>query len=624
MNDVLAPFKAVLPEGIFGVTSWDKCTSLGAGSSPVTLLEPQDAETLLKIVKIARENNRRVFILGGGFNVAGTDTVPEDTVFLHLPGKGEFSRLEIVEKDGKSCLVSCGGANTLRSLLTFALKEGYGGASGLSGIPGTLGGAVAMNAGANGVSVSDFLVSVTVLPLCPGGEITTMPREEISFAYRSAPDIRDNMVVLSALFRFPKVEKEAEEALFREESHRRAAAPAGRSAGSIFRNPRRGAPAGKLLDDCGCKNWEEGAFVVSPAHANWIVRKKDYAGPALEKDLRTLMERLQKKAAEEFDTALVPEIRFVRHASLNKEANKAVKVLVLKGGTSSEREVSLESGAAVAAALREASYNVKEYDIREFALTPEMTDWADVVFPVLHGGEGEGGGIQKMLEDAGIRFTASGSAACRVLMDKIVSKKIMDKAGIPNAKSVVITDPNSPMPRNLKLPLVVKPAAEGSTFGIGVVHKEEEWKGAMDLVFRYGKEALVEEFFKGVEATVGVLDGQALPVIEIRFESEIYDYDAKYEHKFSHTQYLCPPQGIPEALQKRLREAALSFYRATGARDILRVDMIANVETGAYCVLEGNTIPGCTANSLVPKAARVAGISFPELCSRLVQAALSR
>ncbi|MBR2363846.1 MAG: D-alanine--D-alanine ligase, partial [Lentisphaeria bacterium] len=620
----LAPFRAVLPERVFKNTFWNECTSLGAGSSPVTLLQPQNENELLLCVELARRNNIKLFVLGGGFNIAGTDEVPERTAFLRLPKEGAFSELEFIEKNDSFSLVRCGSANTLRSLLFFALKDGYGGASGLSGIPGTLGGAVAMNAGANGVCVSEFIDSVKVLPLCPGGEITVLPGKEIAFAYRSAPDIRDNMVILEAVLRFPKVDREKEEELFAIEAQRRSMAPAGRSAGSVFRNPRKGPPAGKLLDDCNCKNWEEGAFMVSPSHANWIIRKKDYNGPALEKDLRTLVHRLQKAAAEKFDTALVPEIRFVRHAGMDAEAHHAVKVLVVMGGTSSERDVSLESGRAVANALREASYNVREYDIKDFVLTDEMTDWADVVFPVLHGGEGEGGGIQKMFEDAGIRFTASGSTACRIIMDKVISKKIMDKAGIPNAKSVVVTSKEAPMPEELKLPLIVKPAAEGSTFGIAVVHNAGEWKGAMDLVFQYGKVALVEEFFKGVETTVGVLDGQALPVIEIRFESEIYDYDAKYEHKFSNTQYLCPPQNIPEDMQAKLREAALNFYRATGARDILRVDIIADVENGTLCVLEGNTIPGCTANSLVPKAAKKAGISFPELCSRLVCAALSR
>ena len=304
--------------------------------------------------------------------------------------------------------------------------------------------------------------------------------------------------------------------------------------------------------------------------------------------------------------------------------NKDIRVLVVKGGVSSERDVSLESGGAVAAALREGGYDVREYDIKTFELTEEMRSWAHVVFPVLHGGEGEGGDLQEMFEKASIAFVASSSASCRLIMDKGASKKIMDEKGIPNAKWEIVTSPEAPVPTALSFPLIVKPVLEGSTFGIKVVHNEGEWKESLRFAFQYGNEILVEEFFRGVETTVGILDGEVLPVIEIEFESEIYDFDAKYEHKISHTQYYCPPKNIGEALQKKIREAALEFYRVTGARDILRVDVLADPVSNTVCVLEGNTIPGCTANSLVPKAARAAGITFPELCSRLVRSAYKR
>lgn len=304
--------------------------------------------------------------------------------------------------------------------------------------------------------------------------------------------------------------------------------------------------------------------------------------------------------------------------------NKDIRVLVVKGGVSSEREVSLESGGAVANALREGGYDVREYDIKEFTLTQEMLSWAHVVFPVLHGGEGEGGALQEMFEKANIAFVASGSESCRLIMDKGASKKVMDEKGIPNAKWEIITSKDAPVPGNLSFPMIVKPVSEGSTFGIRVVHNESEWSEALAFSFRYGNEILAEEFFKGVETTVGILDGEALPVIEIQFESEIYDYDAKYEHKISDTKYLCPPETLSLALQDKIRKAALDFYKVTGARDILRVDVLADPVKDAICVLEGNTIPGCTANSLVPKAAKAAGISFPELCSRLVRSAYKR
>jgi D-alanine-D-alanine ligase and related ATP-grasp enzymes len=209
-------------------------------------------------------------------------------------------------------------------------------------------------------------------------------------------------------------------------------------------------------------------------------------------------------------------------------------------------------------------------------------------------------------------------------MDKVASKKLMDLHGIPNAKYLVINQPSDEIPAGLRLPLIVKPANEGSTFGLTLVESADDWKKAMDLVFRYGNEALVEEFFEGVETTAAILDGRPLPVVEIRPPGKIYDYDAKYTHKQGETLYLCPPKSIPEELQKKIQETALKFYEVSGAEEILRVDVLASLKDGSICVLEGNSIPGCTSSSLVPKAAKTAGIPFPEFCSMMVSAATKR
>ena len=306
-----------------------------------------------------------------------------------------------------------------------------------------------------------------------------------------------------------------------------------------------------------------------------------------------------------------------------KMREKPLNVLVLKGGCSSEREVSLESGHAIAGALREKGYSVSEYDIRELALSPEMKA-ADIVWPVLHGGFGEDGRIQKLLEEAGIPFVGSGSAACALIMNKIASKKLMNANGIPNAKFAVIDRKNSAIPAGLKFPLVVKPVSEGSTYGLSVVDSPAEWNKALELVFQYGEEALVEEFFEGVEVTLGMISGKALPMIEIRYTTKVYDYDAKYLHKTCETQYLCHAPSVPEPIQEKLRAASLKFFELSNAKDILRTDMMVNVKTGDFIMLEGNAIPGCTANSLVPKAAKAMGMSFPDMCALLLEGAAAR
>ena len=598
--------------------SWDRYTTLGAGSAPFLLAEPVNMQDALNVVRIAYSLRKTVFPLGKGTNIVGSDTPVPDLVFLKLPAASEFGRLELLPGG----MVRAGAACSLLDVIRFAAEHALGGASALCGIPGSLGGALAMNAGAMGSSLSDFLVSAKGIMLGKEPRLREYPVEDLGLSYRSSPAIRGKVLVTELLLRFLPVGADEEKERIAAELARRSKAPKGRSAGSVFRNPAPDSPAGKLLEGAGCKGLRFGGYMVSEAHANWIVKAGNDI-PGKESDFSMLVSEMIRRVQLKYNTALQPEVRFVNMVATKKE-NTPSRILVLKGGVSSEREVSLESGKAVADALREAGYDVREYDIRELAVTPEMKDWADVVWPVLHGGYGEDGRIQKMLEDTGISFVGSGSAACCLIMDKVASKKLMDLHGIPNAKYAVLTEPSQTIPEGMKLPVIVKPANEGSTFGIRLVETENDWKKAMELVFRYGDTALVEEFFKGVETTVGIIDGKALPVIEIRYAGKIYDYDAKYTHALGDTEYFCPPRNVPEELQRKIQAAALKFYEISGAEEILRVDVLASVEDDSICVLEGNSIPGCTANSLVPKAGRAAGISFPELCSMLVKAAFRR
>ena len=300
-----------------------------------------------------------------------------------------------------------------------------------------------------------------------------------------------------------------------------------------------------------------------------------------------------------------------------------MKVLVLKGGVSAEREVSLISGANVAEALEKAGFEVRQYDIRKLEITEDMK-WADVVYPVLHGGFGEDGRLQKMLEDANIPFVGCSSKACEIAMDKIESKKVMDQIGIGNARYAVITDANEPVPAHLQLPLIVKPNREGSTFGLTLVEKPEDWSNALTKALTYDDKVLVEEYIQGIESTVGVLLGKPLPLVEIHCPGKLYDYDAKYTHAAGETQYLCPPQHIPEHLQQKAQEAAIAFAREIHAETLLRVDVIIRLSDEKIFVLEGNALPGCTESSLLPKAAAVAGIDFVSLCSGLVRHAQNK
>ncbi len=592
---------------------WADHTSMGAGSSEFFLAEPATMDELSRLLDFLREKRIGFYPIGDGTNLIGSDR-PLDRIVIRLTG--EFRSCSISGTE-----VSAGGGCRLGSMIAAAAAAGLGGAAGLSGIPGTIGGALRMNAGANGVETADFLRYVEYL-LPESGEMARSEIRREEWSYRTSPLPEDGIIV-RAVFEFKRVEAEQEKRLIAfERERRRRVTPKGRSAGSVFRNPSGSLSAGLLLEKAGCKSLEHNGLLVSPEHANWIV---NFQKNVSESDCTALAVTMASRVKAASGAGLKTELRFVNMESKQKIDSVAapLKILLLKGGTSAEREVSLISGAAVAKALREAGHTVEEYDITELKVTEAMRR-ADVVYPVLHGGFGEDGQLQKLLEEAGIKFVGSASQACIDIMDKITSKKIMEANGIRTPKSLIVTDVSAPFPEEMGLPLIVKPPKEGSTFGLTLVTDPSQWRGALELSFRHGAPALVEEYIKGVEATVGILDGKPLPLIEIRYPGLLYDYDAKYTHAHGETQYLCPPTGISEKAQKEAQDFALRFYHAVGARDMLRVDVIVSEKDDSVWVLEGNGLPGCTPSSLLPKAAQTAGISFPEMCSRLARAAAER
>ena len=303
-------------------------------------------------------------------------------------------------------------------------------------------------------------------------------------------------------------------------------------------------------------------------------------------------------------------------------ATRSWRVAVLKGGPSSEREVSLHSGEAVAAALAHAGHRVFEIDVTEWAL-PELPD-VDVVFPALHGPFGEDGGVQGALEERGIAYVGSGVEASKLMMDKLRTKDAVRSHGVPTPNSVRVDAPDAPPDHGLQYPLIVKPNGQGSSLGMTKLTRPSGWwRRALNRAFVLDSCVLAEEFVSGVEVTAGIILGEALPVIEIvPPKGHMFDYDAKYEYKNGHTRYHCPPKTVDEAVQAAVQRLALTAYDVLGARDLLRVDFIVD-EGGTPWFLEANSIPGFTGTSLVPKAAKAMGIDFPELCSRLVRASAS-
>jgi D-alanine-D-alanine ligase len=296
------------------------------------------------------------------------------------------------------------------------------------------------------------------------------------------------------------------------------------------------------------------------------------------------------------------------------------KIGVLAGGTSSEREISLKSGRAVYDALKKAGVDAYLIDIRDEAYDVKKYDPIDVAFIALHGRFGEDGSIQAILEHAGIPYTGSGPKASKLAIDKIAAKDIFIKNGIPVPRYIVFEKSSYDIKKALPLgfPVVVKPQREGSSIGLSIAKDIPGLEEAMKKAFEYGPRILLEEYIEGRELTVGVLDDEPLPVIEIVAKKGVYDYMAKYDDP--ETKYLVPAPVEKADFEKAKRLGKLS-HRALGCRSFSRTDMMMD-KRGNIFVLELNTIPGMTERSLLPKAAGATGLGFGELCIKLIENAL--
>jgi D-alanine-D-alanine ligase len=290
-------------------------------------------------------------------------------------------------------------------------------------------------------------------------------------------------------------------------------------------------------------------------------------------------------------------------------SDKPHRIAVLMGGPSAEREVSLRTGAACAGALREVGYDVTEIvvDDENFVL-PENTDLA---FLAMHGPFGEDGQVQDILTARGIPFTGADAATSRVTIDKEKTKEKFRAAGVPTPKGQLVHRLEE---ITVPLPVFIKPNTLGSSVGSRAAKTRVEVAAAVADALKYDSVVLVEQLINGRELTVGVLGSQVLPVIEIRPLDGFYDYTNKYTK--GKTEYFCPAP-LAEEITAQIQRHALTAHRAVGNTIYSRVDFLLEGNT-PYC-LEINTIPGMTATSLLPKAAAAVGITFPELCRRIVE-----
>ena len=344
-----------------------------------------------------------------------------------------------------------------------------------------------------------------------------------------------------------------------------------------------------------------------------------------------------------------------------------MRVVVLMGGTSSERDVSLASGLRIAAALRSRGHDVATVDTVRGRLSageeqamlasgvmrtlpPDRAQLArlgaetlpaairdlrgasgtDAVFLALHGGQGEDGTLQALLDLTGVPYTGSGHLASALAMDKDMSKRVFRDAGVVTPKWIMVSagddvDWRAPAfgvtaSTTLGMPLIVKPSKEGSTVGLSLVKELSQLVAAIEEAFRHDNEVMIEEFIAGRELTVGVLGDHVLPVGEIIPKHELYDYECKYTAGMAVEVF---PAAITDEERKTVQDAALRAFRALKLTGYARIDFRMSGSGNFYC-LEANTLPGMTELSLIPQAAAAEGISFPELCDRIVTLALQQ
>lgn len=310
---------------------------------------------------------------------------------------------------------------------------------------------------------------------------------------------------------------------------------------------------------------------------------------------------------------------------MNITALKKAPIAVLYGGNSAEREVSLNSGKAIAQGLEQAGFNVVLVDTKEKPLTELTKQNIKYAFIALHGRGGEDGCLQGALESIGVAYSGSNVLGSALSMDKVRSKQIFKACNIPTAPFSVVSKANFAeldVEKQLSAlggKVMVKPAHEGSSIGMAMADSPEKLHNALVEAFGFDGDVLLEAWIDGPEYTVAILGDEALPAIHMETPREFYDYEAKYQS--NSTQYHCPC-GLPESEEEKIKSLSLQAFRATGASGWGRVDLMQDSE-GNWQLLEVNTVPGMTQTSLVPKAAKVHGLTFSELVERIVLLSIS-
>ena len=301
---------------------------------------------------------------------------------------------------------------------------------------------------------------------------------------------------------------------------------------------------------------------------------------------------------------------------------KNKRIGVLGGGVSGEKEISLLSAKGVFQVLQSKGLDAVYIDISDTShnkIRDQINSCnLDLVFIALHGKFGEDGGIQRVLEDLNIPYTGSRPLSSLVSMDKVLSKRVFLKSNVPTPDYLVYSE-NKNIPKNIKLPIVIKPSCSGSSLGVSIVKEEKKIKSAFDLAFSHSDEIILENYIEGRELTVGVLDEKPLAVIEIKPKKGYFDFDNKYgDHK---TEFIVPAE-LENSIYKKVQDIGVLAHKELGCRHFSRVDMILTNKDNKLLVLEVNSIPGLTSHSLLPLSAQACGLNFDNLILKMAELAL--
>ncbi len=584
-------------ESLASYTSWR------VGGIADKFYQPADKADLICVVQNLPENEP-LFWMGLGSNLLIRDGGIRGTVI------NTKNRLKICERiDDETIYVEAGVPCAL--VAKFCAEQGLVGAEFLAGIPGTMGGALKMNAGAFGGETWEIVQTVEMLNR--RGEVFTKSANEFEVSYRHVNLKNDEWFLATTLKLKRGDTSESQQNIKALLAKRANSQPTNQpSCGSVFKNPENDFAA-RLIEVTGLKVFKIGGAQVSEKHANFIIN----AGGATADDIEKMIAHVQAQVMQKHGILLQTEVCIVGEKLNKKTARDFGKVAVLMGGNAAEREVSLRSGKAVHNALIEKGVNAIAVDVTGNFIEALANLNIDRVFNIIHGRGGEDGVLQAILDILNMPYTGSGVLASALAMDKLRTKLCWRGANLPTPNWFVLKNESDidACIEALGFPIIVKPSLEGSSVGMSKAKNRAELVDALNVALECNCEVYAESWVTGDEYTVGVLQGEALPVIRLETPREFYDYEAKYNS--TTTQYHCPC-GLKAEQEKELQELALKASDIIGVEGWARVDVFID-QSGQAQLIEINTVPGMTDHSLVPMAAKHAGIDFNELVWRILE-----